>query len=73
MMFLQSQSPQGRLQSQSPQGRANATDPTIESQMGGLGIDGFPIPHPSPAYDNNMLKDHIWDDDDEDEDAEVVY
>ena len=39
----------------------------LKSKMEGLGI-GHSTKKP-PAYEDSMLKDHIWDDDEEDEDV----
>ena len=69
LQFLAEKSPE---RAQSLLGNAgpvlNATNPVLDSMMGGLGING-PTEEP-PPYEDNMLKDHVWDDDDEDEDDE---
>ena len=64
---------QMHLQSQSPQAIANATKLALDSRMGGLGINDpteEPLVGPLP-YEDNMLKDHIWDE--EDDSHEDVY
>ena len=74
LQFLAEKSPeraQGLLGNGGPV--LNASDPAVglESKMRGLGI-GHSTKKP-PAYEDNMLKDRTWDDDEDDESDETVY